>query len=479
MVEGNPEENIRADNEIILVSRESDQEEDSSNILLEGERAEVYRLQKIYLTVYGFMVAGDWLQGPYIYALYDAYGYSRQSIAVLFVAGFVSSMLAGTLVGSLADRLGRRRFVFIYALLYIASCLTKHLRSYWWLLLGRILGGMATSLLFSVFEAWAVCEHLQQQMSTAALRQLLSSAMLLNSAVAVVSGLAAEQLTQIAPLTPVTPLIYAGGYLFAFDLTIVILVVGSILLFALWKENYGVSNEGIENVLEPSLSAWWLSSKQAFAYLFTHPPVLLLGTVQSLFEAAMYSFVFMWTPALTSETPPPHGIIFSIFMFASMVGSQLPHFSAKTHFTLDLSNSDVVVQYSFQRILVVICIVSALALAVGPICSVLLLSTHTHIVAQTIGFFVFEVCVGAFYPTIGFLRSAFIPERFRATLYNFFRIPLNAFVASILIVDLSVSATFTLCSCLLIIAACLQVVMISSCAEITLGNQIYYPISPS
>lgn len=33
------------------------------------------------------MMAGDWLQGPYVYALYDHYGFSRGQIGKLFIAG--------------------------------------------------------------------------------------------------------------------------------------------------------------------------------------------------------------------------------------------------------------------------------------------------------------------------------------------------------------------------------------------------------
>ena len=38
-----------------------------------------------------------------MYALYDLYGFSKDDIAVLFVAGFGSSMIFGTFIGSLAD----------------------------------------------------------------------------------------------------------------------------------------------------------------------------------------------------------------------------------------------------------------------------------------------------------------------------------------------------------------------------------------
>ena len=48
--------------------------------------------------------AGDWLQGPHVYALYESYGMTVHQIEILFVAGFGSSMIVGTVVGSFADR---------------------------------------------------------------------------------------------------------------------------------------------------------------------------------------------------------------------------------------------------------------------------------------------------------------------------------------------------------------------------------------
>ena len=48
-------------------------------------------LLKRYLLVYLLATLSDWLQGPYVYALYSDYGYAQHDIAVLFVAGFGSS----------------------------------------------------------------------------------------------------------------------------------------------------------------------------------------------------------------------------------------------------------------------------------------------------------------------------------------------------------------------------------------------------
>lgn len=50
--------------------------------------------------------------------------------------------------------------------------------------------------------------------------------------------------------------------------------------------------------------------------------IALLGAIQSLFEGSMYTFVFLWTPALSpNDEEIPHGFIFATFMLASMLGS--------------------------------------------------------------------------------------------------------------------------------------------------------------
>ena len=54
---------------------------------------------------------------------------------------------------------GRKRACVTYCITYILSCITKHSPQYRILMLGRILGGIATSLLFSAFESWLVAEH--------------------------------------------------------------------------------------------------------------------------------------------------------------------------------------------------------------------------------------------------------------------------------------------------------------------------------
>lgn len=90
-----------------------------------GQTKKWKKLLQKYLSVYLMATLSDWLQGPYVYALYDDYGYSQHDIAVLFVAGFGSSMVFGSFVGGMADWGGRRNFVVLFAVTYAASCLTK------------------------------------------------------------------------------------------------------------------------------------------------------------------------------------------------------------------------------------------------------------------------------------------------------------------------------------------------------------------
>ncbi|KAA3470057.1 molybdate-anion transporter-like [Gossypium australe] len=117
-------------------------------------------MQLLAVLINGYVsIAGDWLQGPYVYYLYSTYGFGKGEIGQLFIAGFGSSMLFGTIVGSLADKQGRKRACITYCITYILSCITKHSPEYKVLMIGRVLGGIATSLLFSAFESWLVAEH--------------------------------------------------------------------------------------------------------------------------------------------------------------------------------------------------------------------------------------------------------------------------------------------------------------------------------
>lgn len=389
-----------------------------------------------YLLVYSLMMAGDWLQGPYVYFLYSQYGFGKGEIGQLFIAGFGSSMLFGTIVGSLADKQGRKRACVTYCITYILSCITKHSPQYKVLMVGRILGGIATSLLFSAFESWLVAEHNKRGFDQQWLSVTFSKAIFLgNGLIAIVSGLFGNLLVDTLDFGPVAP----------FDAAACFLAIGMAVILSSWTENYGDPSENKDLFSQFRGAAVAIASDEKIA---------LLGAIQSLFEGSMYTFVFLWTPALSPNSEEiPHGFIFATFMLASMLGSSLA--------SRLLARSTPKVE-SYMQIVFAISAASLLL----PILSNLLVApskVKTGSISfsgciQLIGFCIFEACVGLFWPSIMKMRSQYIPEEARSTIMNFFRIPLNIFVCIVLYnVDaFPITVMFGMCSIFLFVASILQ-----------------------
>jgi len=291
------------------------------------------------------------------------------------------------------------------------------------LMLGRVLGGIATSVLFSSFETWMVCEHHARGFKDGPLKDTFSRMYFGNSLCAIAAGIAAEYVSGIHSLTKATGTWYYGGYCAPFDLSACCLVIGLILTTALWRENYGGSSETDLPCKDIQTPIRQMSEDVS---------IPLTGIVISLFEGSMYIFVFNWTPMISSSTSgtPPFGLIFSIFMVACMGGSQL--FAVATHYT------------SSHRLLIFVLITSSVAL-VTPLL--------TNSLAWTLSAcLLFEACVGTYWPAIGTIRSKVVPEETRATIYNIFRVPLNGFVIGVLLSNFSVNKALAVCSALLFAA---------------------------
>merc|ERR1712070_539924 len=83
---------------------------------------EFSKFQRQYVTIWLGMMMADWLQGPYVYALYASYGFSKAEIGELFIMGFGASMVLGTIVGALADKYGRKACCVAFCVFYALSC---------------------------------------------------------------------------------------------------------------------------------------------------------------------------------------------------------------------------------------------------------------------------------------------------------------------------------------------------------------------
>eukprot|EP00543_Licmophora_paradoxa_P009086 CAMPEP_0202446140 /NCGR_PEP_ID=MMETSP1360-20130828/4747_1 /ASSEMBLY_ACC=CAM_ASM_000848 /TAXON_ID=515479 /ORGANISM="Licmophora paradoxa, Strain CCMP2313" /LENGTH=473 /DNA_ID=CAMNT_0049062577 /DNA_START=41 /DNA_END=1462 /DNA_ORIENTATION=+ len=394
-----------------------------------------------YLIVYLLAVLSDWLQGPYVYALYSAYGYSQHAIAVLFVAGFGSSMVFGSFIGGMADWGGRRFFVIIFAFTYAASCVTKHFKDFNVLMLGRLLGGIATSLLFSVFEAWLIRSHSDAKLGKEFLGQSFSSAFYGNSIIAILAGLVANKAANASTMVPIYgETIHIGGYLAPFDIALVALLLCGIFCRGLWDENYGE-----EKGDDGRSSNWYGGLRNAFVTTTRSRDILLCGLISSLFEGSMYIFVFMWTPALTAltkteegeEVKLPFGLIFSAFMVCCMAGSS--------------TFSVLASRFKGEVMAVIVFAIAAIAMA-----TIALGATDT---IAFVAMNVFEISVGMYFPIMGTMKGAIVPEDQRAAIYNLYRIPLNFIVLFSLLTDLTPAQSFSLNTAMLSLATVLQLIL--------------------
>ena len=81
------------------------------------------------------------------------------------------------------------------------------------------------------------------------------------------------------------------GYVAPFVVAIAPLTLVALFVSFTWSENYGSQS---------SNSSLLSSLQKGFQLISNDSKIAALGLSQSAFEGAMYTFVFMWTPALKS-----------------------------------------------------------------------------------------------------------------------------------------------------------------------------------
>jgi len=194
------------------------------------------------------------------------------------------------------------------------------------------------------------------------------------------------------------------------------LVAGAALASFLWKENKAEKSgdDDAPTILD------------AVKVVKEDPKIILVGAVQSLFEAAMYIFVLQWPPAITGiieksfgGSATPYGTVFSCFMASCLLGSTIFGQLAKRNVPTETSTSAMLS-------------VATVAMGIAAWVS----TSSTPVVAMPLAalvaaFFAFEGCVGMYFPSIGTLRSKYVPDSHRSVIMNLFGIPLNVLVVSV------------------------------------------------
>ncbi|ORZ01335.1 hypothetical protein BCR43DRAFT_486777 [Syncephalastrum racemosum] len=375
-------------------------------------------LQWKYLSVYLTVMGADWLQGPYLYKLYQSYGLELGQIAFLFLTGFISGAFAGTAVGSLADSRGRRRVCLAYCSITAAALVLRLLNQYMLLFVSHLLSGLSTALLYSVFEAWYVAEHTSHLLPSDWLSRTFSAGTFLNGLVAIVAGVVANASVDI------------GGFKAPYTLAIALQGVAALLITSTWAENYGESSGMKDTRLIHTL-------KEGCQIMWKDSNILVLGTAQTVFECAMYTFVLLYTPAIEnaaaiymddSEQTLPLGYLFSTMMFAVMIGS--------------LTFQSFEPKLSKDKLLII-----ALTLASSAFGSIVYTGS-VSLPTLAVAYHVFEFCTGMYYPAIASLKAEAIPEETRAAVMTLLRIPMNLGIGVIMwnVNNMSTTTMFAICS---------------------------------
>jgi len=381
---------------------------DNSSDQDEPKPAAIKTLQIKFLSVFWLLRCADWLQGPYFYEVYSSKIFNGipASLAVvskLFLTGFASTALFGPLVGRLSDSKGRKRGTLAFALLYSLGAATTKSNVLGVLLMGRVLSGIGTSLLFSAPEAWLVGEAMSKEKGGQYLGETFGLAYAGDALVAILAGQFAGAAAG------------ARGPTGPFELSIGFLVAGAALASFLWTENKAEKNANNE---APTIG-------DAVNVIKEDPKIILVGAVQSLFEAAMYIFVLQWPPAISgiiansfNGSATPYGTVFSCFMASCLLGSTIFGQLVKKNVPTETSTS-------------VMLSVATVAMGIAAWVSRSSTVIAMPLAALVAAFFAFEGCVGMYFPSIGTLRSKYVPDSHRSVIMNLFGIPLNVLVVSV------------------------------------------------
>ena len=250
-----------------------------------------------------------------------------------------------------------------------------------------------------------------------------------------------------------------------FELSVGFLVLGGLLASFMWKENVaGSTSSGGDGEAKSESEDSSPTIRDAVKVVKSDPKIMLVGAMQSLFEAAMYIFVLNWPPAVSKAVSSyfakfatdssaaigtPYGTVFSCFMACCLLGSTI--FGQLTSSTkVDKNGKSKAV--STENFAVGMLGMAALAMGTATLsissstpkifsalASLPVLSTISGFLSQPGGIlsilmlslFLFESCVGMYFPTIGTLRSKYFPDSHRSVVMNLFGIPLNAMVVTV------------------------------------------------
>jgi MFS transporter, MFS domain-containing protein family, molybdate-anion transporter len=162
--------------------------------------------------------------GTHLYVLYESYGYS---VASLYSLGFVVGAVTSPFIGPVVDKIGRKRSAILYCLLEMFINYLELYPIFAGLIVSRMIGGITTNLLFSVFESWLVSEHRSRGFHDDDLEIILRDSTIVSNGAAIFSGYLSHCLAEA----------YGNGG--PFRGAVGCTFFACMVVFSLWNENFG------------------------------------------------------------------------------------------------------------------------------------------------------------------------------------------------------------------------------------------------
>lgn len=181
-----------------------------------------------------------------------------------------------------------------------------------YILIGRVIGSISTSILFSAFESWLVSAASAHALLQSDLSTIVGPATLVNDLVATGADVFSNKLVD-----------FSGSLASLFIASGALLILAWVVIRGSWIENYGGTGKAdVASVVSDPLQLARL--RTALHIVSDDPRLLVLGLTQTCFEGSMYLFLFHWVPSLQEASLMgllPLGYIFSSFMLSMMLGS--------------------------------------------------------------------------------------------------------------------------------------------------------------
>lgn len=371
-----------------------------------------------------------------MYVLYESYGFS---VASLYALGFVTGAVTTPITGILIDKFGRKTSALIYCILEIWINMLEQYPFLAGLVVSRMVGGVTTNLLSSVFEAWLDTEYRKQGLEKEKYELIMRDSVVVSNIAAIASGYLAHVLAEsFGPVGPFQGAVSCTG-------------LALVVIMFVWTENYGTLATD-PNQQEPKTIRDY--ANEAWDAFRTDTRILRVGVIQGLTVGSLQTFIFLWSPtlqtfaknassssslgSLDSSGEPAYGLIFGAFMAAGVAGGLcspylrqatallLPPLEKDRLQTVTIEGEGEVRPMAVEWLASSCYFFSALLLCVP--CLVDETGSASFLIALA-SFLVYEFLVGVIMPIEGVIRSLYLPSDARATMMTLPRIIVNLTVS--------------------------------------------------